>query len=158
LERLKLLQSDPLIREFSNSVKEPETVSLILGNFNYKTTQMLREVNFRLFRKLLIRSKHNAITIDIDSSVVKVEGHQEGTAKGYNPKKLGNPCYNLQFAFCDEIKTFVTGFVCSGDTYTSNGPETILNVWICELDRKIGCESGKRMLNLKKFRSNDRLF
>ena len=33
-----------------------------------------------------------------------------------------------------------------------------LNVWICELDREIGCESGKRMLNLKKFRSNDCLF
>jgi hypothetical protein len=33
--------------------------------------------------------------------------------------------------------------------------ELTLNVWICELDREIGCESGKRMLNLKKFRSND---
>jgi hypothetical protein len=121
LERLKLMQSDPLIREFSISVREPETVSRFLGNFSYKTTQMLREVNFRLFRKLLIRSKHKAITIDIDSSVVNVEGHQEGTAKGYNPKKPGNPCYNLQFAFCDEIKAFLTGYIRSGDTYTSNG-------------------------------------
>jgi hypothetical protein len=40
--------------------------------------------------------------MDIDSSVVNVEGHQEGTAKGYNPKKPGSPCYNIQFAFCDE--------------------------------------------------------
>ena len=54
LERLKLMQSDPLIREFSISVREPETVSRFLGNFSYKTTQMMREVNFRLFRKLLI--------------------------------------------------------------------------------------------------------
>lgn len=99
LERLKLLKSDPLIHEFSISVKELETVSRFLGNFSYKTTQMLREVDFQLFRKLLMRGKHKAITIDIDSSVVNVEGHQEGTAKGYNPKKLGNPCYNLQFAF-----------------------------------------------------------
>jgi Lhr-like helicase len=38
LERLKLLQSDPLTHEFSISVKEPETVSRFLGNFNYKTT------------------------------------------------------------------------------------------------------------------------
>lgn len=116
LERLKLLQSDPLIHEYSISVKEPETVSRFLGIFSYKTTQLLREVNFRLFRKLLIRSKHKAITIDIDRSVVNVEGHQEGTAKRYNSKKLGNPCYNLQFAFCDEIKAFVTGYVRSGDT------------------------------------------
>ncbi len=54
LERLKLMQSDPLIREISMSVREPETVSRFLGKLSYKTTQMMREVNFRLFRKLLI--------------------------------------------------------------------------------------------------------
>ena len=78
LERLKLLQSDPLINEFNISIKEPETVSRFLGNFRYKTTQMLREINFKVFRKLLRKSKLKAITIDIDSSVVNVEGHQEG--------------------------------------------------------------------------------
>ena len=121
LERLKLLQSDPLISEFGISVKEPETVSRFLGNFSYKTTQMLREIHFKVFRKLLGRSKRKSITIDMDSSVVNVEGHQEGTAKGYNPKKPGNPCYNIQFAFCDEIKAYLTGYVRSGDTYTANG-------------------------------------
>ena len=121
LERLKLLQSDPVINEFDISVKEPETVSRFLGNFNYKTTQMLRGINFKVFLKLLRRSKLKSITIDIDSSVVNVEGHQEGTARGYNPKKPGNPCYNIQFAFCDELKAYLTGYVRSGDTYTANG-------------------------------------
>ena len=121
LERLKLLQSDPLINEFAISIKEPETVSRFLGNFSYKTTQMLREINFKIFGKLLRKKKLKSITIDIDSSVVNVEGHQEGAVKGYNPKKLGNNCYNLQFAFCDEIKAYLTGYVRSGDTYTSNG-------------------------------------
>ena len=121
LERLKLLQGDPLINEFDISIKEPETVSRFLGNFSYKTTQMLREINFKVFRKLLRKRKLKSITIDIDSSVVNVEGHQEGTAKGYNPKKPGNPCYNIQFAFCDELKAYVTGYVRSGDTYTANG-------------------------------------
>ena len=55
LERLKLLQNDPLINEFDISIKEPETVSRFLGNFSYKTTQMLREINFKVFRKLLRR-------------------------------------------------------------------------------------------------------
>ena len=121
LERLKLLQSDPLINQFDISIREPETVSRFLGNFSYKTTQMLREINFKVFRKLLRRSKLKSITIDIDSSVVNVEGRQEGTAKGYNPKKPGNPCYNIQFAFCDEIKAYLTGYVRSRDTYTANG-------------------------------------
>jgi hypothetical protein len=121
LELLKLLQNDPLVNEFTISIKEPETVSRFLGNFSYKTTQMLREINFKLFRKLLRKSKLKSITIDIDSSVVNVEGHQEGAVKGYNPKKPGNRCYNLQFAFCDEIKAYLTGYVRSGDTYTANG-------------------------------------
>jgi hypothetical protein len=121
LERLKLLQGDPLITEFDISVKEPETVSRFLGNFSYKTTQMFRDINFKVFKKLLIKNKLTSITIDIDSSVINVEGHQEGTARGYNPKKLGNPCYNIQFAFCDELKAYITGFVRSGNTYTANG-------------------------------------
>ena len=53
LERLKLLKSDPLINEFAISIKEPKTVSRFLGNFNYKTTQMLREINFNVFRKII---------------------------------------------------------------------------------------------------------
>jgi hypothetical protein len=69
LERLKLLQSDPLIDEFGISIKEPETVSRFLGNFSYKTTHMLREINFKVFKKLLIKKKLKSITIDIDSSV-----------------------------------------------------------------------------------------
>lgn len=57
LERLKLLQNDPLVNEFDISVKEPETVSRFLGNFNFKTTQMFRDINFKVFKKLLTKSK-----------------------------------------------------------------------------------------------------
>jgi hypothetical protein len=121
LERLKLLQSDPLVNEFNISIKEPETVSRFLGNFSYKTTHMLREINFKDLKKLLRKKNLKSITIDIDSSVVNVEGHQEGAVKGFNPKKPGNRCYNIQFAFCDELKAYITGMVRSGDTYTSNG-------------------------------------
>ena len=82
---------------------------------------MFREINFKVFKKLLTKSNLSSITIDIDSSVINVEGHQEVATKGYNPKKLGNRCYNIQFAFCDELKAYVTGFVRSGNTYTANG-------------------------------------
>ena len=126
LERLKLLKNDPLIREFEISVKEPETVSRFLSNFSFKTTQMLREINFKVFKKLLSKSGLASITIDIDSSVINVEGHQEGATKGYNPKKLGNRCYNIQFAFCDELKAYVTGFVRSGNAYTANGATELI--------------------------------
>jgi hypothetical protein len=144
LERLKLLQSDPLVNEFAISIKEPETVSRFLGNFSYKTTQMLREINFKLFRKLLRNSKLKSITLDIDSSVVNVEGHQEGAVKGYNPKKPGNRCYNTQFAFCDEIKAYVTGYVRSGDTYSANGAAEMIKEIMAHLKEE-GLEITFRM-------------
>lgn len=147
LERLKLLQNDPLVNEFDISVKEPETVSRFLGNFNFKTTQMFRDINFKVFKKLLTKSKLTSITIDIDSSVINVEGHQEGASKGYNPKKLGNRCYNIQFAFCDELKAYVTGFVRSGNTYTANGAaemikEIVANIKSDDLEILFRMDSG----------------
>ena len=41
----------------------------------------------KVFNHILSRSRLLKITIDIDPSVIKVEGRQEGSAKGYNPKK-----------------------------------------------------------------------
>jgi hypothetical protein len=147
LERLKLLQGDPLISEFDISVKEPETVSRFLGNFSYKTPQMFRDINFKVFRKLLCKSKLTSIIIDIDSSVVNVEGLHEGTAKGYNPKRHGNLCYNIQFAFCDELKAYITGCVISGNTYTANGAaemikEIVANIKTDELEILFRMDSG----------------
>jgi hypothetical protein len=48
---------------------------------------------------LLRKGKLKAITIDIDSSVVKRQRSPGCAVKGYNAKKLGNKCYNLQFAW-----------------------------------------------------------
>ncbi len=147
LERLKLLQNDPLVNEFDISVKEPETVSRFLGNFTFKTTQMFRDINFKVIKKLLSKSKMSSITIDIDSSVINVEGHQEGATKGYNPKKLGNRCYNTQFAFCDELKSYITGFMRSGNTYTANGAsemikEIVANIKTNDLEIMFRMDSG----------------
>ena len=147
LERLKLLQNDPLIAEYDIRVKEPETISRYLGNFSYKTTQMFRDINFKVFKKLLSKSQLSAITIDIDSSVINVEGHQEGATKGYNPKKLGNRCYNIHFAFCDELKAYITGFLRSGNTYTANGAaemikEIVANIKTNELEIMFRMDSG----------------
>jgi len=126
LERMRLLYNDPLVYEMAIDVKSPETISRFLKNFDYRTTHQLRTVSFKLFNHMLFKSGLLKITIDIDSSVINVEGHQEGTAKGYNPKKKGNNCYNIQFAFCDEIKAYISGFVRSGNTHSANGASELI--------------------------------
>ncbi len=51
LERLKLLQNDPLVNEFDICVKEPETVSRFLGNFTFR--KRLNITSHNLFSKVL---------------------------------------------------------------------------------------------------------
>jgi len=65
----------------------------------------------------------------------------------YNPKKPGNRCYNIQFAFCDELKAYVTGFVRSGNTYTANGAaemikEIVANIKADDLEIMFRMDSG----------------
>jgi len=60
---------------------------------------MFREIHFKVLKKLLPKSGLASITIDIDSSVINVDGHQEGATKGYNPKKFGNRFYNIHLPF-----------------------------------------------------------
>jgi len=110
---------------------------------------MIREINFKVFQKLLYKNKLTSITIDIDSSVINVEGHQEGTAKGYHPKKIGNLCYNIQFASRsgDELKAYITGFVRSGNAYTANGAaemikEIVANIKTDNLEILFRMDSG----------------
>ena len=49
LERFKLLQGDPWVNESCISVKKPETVSRFFGNFSQKTTQIFRDISFKIF-------------------------------------------------------------------------------------------------------------
>ena len=144
LERLKLLQSDPLIKEFDIQVREPETISRFAGEFSFKTTQMLRQINFKIFKKIIRKCKIKSIIIDIDSTVINVWGVQEGTAKGYNPVRKGNRCYNDILAFCDELKCYITGFMRSGNTYTANGTKELI-AEIIENLKELGLDITFRM-------------
>jgi hypothetical protein len=55
--RFLLLKADPLIKECGIHVRKPENISRFLCSFSFKTTQMLRDINFRTFKKLLKKKK-----------------------------------------------------------------------------------------------------
>jgi len=46
-----------LIKECGINVREPENISRFLYNFSFKTTQMLRDINFKTFKKMLKKKK-----------------------------------------------------------------------------------------------------
>jgi len=45
----------------------------------------------------------------------------------------GNNCYNILMAFCDELKAYLTGFMHSGNIYTSNGSAEMIKEIIANL-------------------------
>ena len=59
--------------------------------------------------------------VDVDSTVDTVCGRQEGSAKGFNPKKKGALSYHPQIAFLAETKEILQAWFRTGNAYTSNG-------------------------------------
>ena len=57
LERLKLLQSDPLINEFAISIKEPETVSRIFREFYLQNHPHAARNQFQGLQKAVEKEK-----------------------------------------------------------------------------------------------------
>jgi hypothetical protein len=72
-----------------------------------------------------------------------MEGHREGAARGYNSKKPGSNSYNIPFAFCDELKAYITGLVISGYTYAANGAAELIKVIVVHITCACGTGPGK---------------
>jgi len=69
----------------------------------------------------LCESGLKSITLDADSTVKSVCGHQEGAAKGYNTTKKGAKSYHPLLVFVSEIKLLYHTWFRTGSAYTSNG-------------------------------------
>ena len=67
------------------------TFSRTLKKFGRVHVYELTRATGRIVKKLLTGMK--MITMDLDSTVTPVYGHQEGADKGYNPKKKGLKSY-----------------------------------------------------------------
>src|SRR5439155_7182431 len=59
-------------------------------------------------------------TLDVDSSVITRYGEQEGSKRGYNPKKPGRNSHHPLFAFVNDIRMVANCWNRSGDTASSS--------------------------------------
>lgn len=66
------------------------------------------------------------ITLDLDSTVIERYGKQEGSKKGYNPRKRGRPSQHPLIAFVSELKPVVNGWLRPGNTSSANNMESFL--------------------------------
>jgi hypothetical protein len=64
--------------------------------------------------------KFNNYNLDVDSTVITRYGEQEGSCKGYNPKKRGRNSHHPLFAFVSDIRMVANCWLRSGNTSSSN--------------------------------------
>ncbi len=64
--------------------------------------------------------KMDEATLDIDSSIFTRYGKQEGSKRGYNPKKPGRSSHHPLLAFLADVNMVVNFWLRRGDSYTTN--------------------------------------
>jgi hypothetical protein len=86
-------------------------------------------------------------TVDLDSSVLTRYGQQEGSARGYNPKRQGKRSHHPLLAFAAECRMVITAWLRPGNTTDSSNAQNFLHEVLSVFgdQHRIGllrCDSG----------------
>jgi hypothetical protein len=98
-----------------------DVISVRLKQLGQAGAIKLQQYLLELTSRWLTNSQLTRITLDADSTVKTVYGHQQGAAKGYNPHKPGALSYHPLLAFVSELKLVINSWFRTGSAYTSNG-------------------------------------
>jgi len=124
MNQVSLLNNDKFILNLLSLKKFPHAsnIAKFLKRFGYKHCQQIIDVKRELFKKFHKKAFNlKRLTIDIDTTVLNLWGHQEGAEKGYNDVKRGNRSYHPILAFVYETKELLHGILKPGNSYCSNG-------------------------------------
>lgn len=121
-EHLTRYRRDRLLGELLGMKRfaSPDTIRRLFLRFNY---QKVTEVSERLMRYSLARMRAILIghTLDLDSTVFCRYGEQEGSLRGYNPRKPGRPSHHPMMAFLAEARRLLWATLRSGNSGSANG-------------------------------------
>lgn len=125
-------------------VASVSTFSRFFRRFGHKETQ---EVFEHLSRWIWERVAGGNWTVDLDSSVLTRYGHQEGSEKGYNPRRQGKRSHHPLMAFAAECRMVISAWLRPGNTTDNSNASNFLNEVISVLGQKhriglLRCDSG----------------
>lgn len=140
--------SDGVLCKLAGWLKIPveTTISRLLKEVDEHQISQLEILNHRLRARIWRKAQRNGVSrvgllptqwVDVDSTVDPVFGHQEGAAKGYNPKKKGALSYHPQLAFWSDSKEILQAWFRTGSAYTSNGIVDFVNQLVAHLPNRI---------------------
>jgi hypothetical protein len=133
-----VVRVDEVLRQIFGWKRVPSGTTY--GRFFKKFTPSM---NYELFNKLyqwfFTQIKFDNYTLDVDSSVITRYGSQEGSMRGYNPKKPGRNSHHPLFAFVNDIRMVVNCWNRSGNTGSSSNVINFLKETFSILsEKKIG--------------------
>jgi len=121
--RIAAFSGDGLVKallKLEKAINE-DAISAILKGLGQPGARKLQAFLLSKNAGWLRESGLKSITLDADSTVKPVCGHQEGADKGYNPTKPGAKSYHPLLVFVSEMKLLYHTWFRTGSAYTSNG-------------------------------------
>jgi hypothetical protein len=121
------LRSDEVVRAILGLTRMPSAMTLTryFGGIVRSQVEHLSEVLGQFVFGQLKRPALGA-TLDLDSTVFERYGRQEGSLKGYNPRKHGRPSHHPLLAILAEAKLVLHVWLRSGNTASARGVKAFL--------------------------------
>jgi len=121
--RIAAFSGDGLVKvllKLDKAINE-NAISTALKNLGESGARKLQVLLLSKNARWLSESGLESITLDADSTVKSVCGHQEGAEKGYNTTKKGAKSYHPLLIFVSEMKLLYHTWFRTGSAYTANG-------------------------------------
>lgn len=139
ISHLVVLRNDSVIRKLFNWETFPNsrTFGRIFELFNHKHCNELHEAEQITREKVWSKKWFGRVTLDLDSSVIYVNGSQEGSDKGFNPKKKGQKSYHPLLCFVGETRECLHSWFRTGSAYTGNGAPDFMRECFSRLPKRV---------------------
>jgi len=114
-----ILQHDKVLQRIFGLNRAPsnDTYRRFFQKFDFELSS---NAFFELYSWMFSQLKLDNYTLDVDSSVWTRYGKQQGSKKGYNPKKRGRLSHHPLIAFVAELKMVANFWLRPGNANTSN--------------------------------------
>lgn len=134
-QHLEVMRFDPTVQNLFGW-KQMAGHKAFVRYFKKFTMKTNQQVFGHLHRWFFHNLTFNNYTLDIDSSVMTRYGQQQGSAKGYNPKKPGRLSHHPLLAFVNDLDMVANFWLRSGDAHTANNFQAFLEETLSNLNNK----------------------
>jgi hypothetical protein len=122
LHHLRFLEREPMLTGILKVLRVPPQCTFwrFLASLHLGIARQLLEVQRRM-RERVWEAAHvqlTAVTLDTDTTVHTLFGHQMGGRKSYNPKNKGKKSYQPILTFLAETREYIGGELRTGDRLT----------------------------------------